>query len=65
MKWNRNKTLWKSFLHGIGGVQHLSFGWTRQSGSPRGYGVTGDSRKRHTLRGLIREGVNEERVSNL
>ncbi|KAK8793879.1 hypothetical protein WA171_003009 [Blastocystis sp. BT1] len=57
LKWNRNKTLWKSFLHGIGGVQHLSFGWTRQSGSPWGYGVTGDSRKRHTLRGLIREGI--------
>lgn len=60
-KWNRDKMSWKSFLKGIGGVHHLSFGWTRQSGNPWGYGVIGDSRKRHTLRGLIREGVSEKR----
>ena len=61
-KWARDSTSWKSFLQGIGGVQHLSFGWTRQSGSPWGYGMTGDARKRRYLRGLIREGVSEVKV---
>lgn len=49
--------MWNTFLDSIGGVQSLSFGWTRQSGQRWGLGMTGQSRKRRQLRMLIRGGV--------
>ena len=49
--------MWNTFLDSIGGVQSLSFGWTRQSGQRWGMGVIGHSRKRRQLRTLVRAGV--------